>query len=102
MFKDAIDRLSNPALDALIEHPLFKETAVAGLLAEQPLTFIDIGARGGTHHLVRPAAGRVAVLAFEPDPEGYEALQAEAAGGTPWARFRVEPVALAGREGQVP
>jgi FkbM family methyltransferase len=29
-------------------------------------------------------------------------LLAEAAAGTPWARFRVEPVALAGPEGRVP
>lgn len=102
MFEDAIGWLSNPALDALTGHPLFEETAVAAFLAEQPLTFIDIGARGGTHHLVRPAAGRVAVLAFEPDPEGYETLLNEAASGTPWAHFRVEPAALAGREGRMP
>ena len=35
MFEDAIGWLSNPALDALTGHPLFKETAVAAFLVAQ-------------------------------------------------------------------
>ncbi len=103
MIPDAFDWLTGPAaLDSLTRHPDFAATAAAAALARQPLGFVDVGARGGAHPLVRPLAGRVGVLAFEPDPEALQALEAEAGTGTPWARFRIEPTALAGTAGPVP
>ncbi len=36
---------------------------------EQPLGFVDIGARGGVHPLIEPIADYVDVLAFEPDKD---------------------------------
>ncbi len=35
--------------------------------SDQPLGFVDIGARGGVHPLVEPIASWVSVLGFEPD-----------------------------------
>ncbi len=42
---------------------------------EQPLGFVDIGARGGVHPLVEPIADVVSVLGFEPDE--HAALEME-------------------------
>ncbi len=37
--------------------------------SEQPLSFVDIGARGGIHPLVEPIKEYVSVLGFEPDKD---------------------------------
>jgi FkbM family methyltransferase len=41
---------------------------------EQPLGFVDVGARGGVHPLVQPIAPFVSVLGFEPDKDACAAL----------------------------
>ncbi len=43
--------------------------------SEQPLGFVDVGARGGVHPLVTPIAGCVDVLGFEPDEEACKAME---------------------------
>jgi FkbM family methyltransferase len=101
-YVDAFGRLSNPALNSLSDHPDFASTAPARFLGCQPLTFLDVGARGGTHSVVSPLARHVAVLAFEPDPDGYRELLTDASHAERWAKFQVEPVALAGKSGAVP
>ncbi len=58
---------------------------------EQPLGFVDIGARGGVHSLVEPIATYVDVLAFEPDETACHAVN-NAFG--PWLRKVCVPVAL--------
>src|SRR5258706_1472120 len=78
----------------------FQSTSVAAALSQQPLGFVDIGARGGVHDLVSPIAGLTAVLGFEPDEEACEEINRHAGEGKmPWAQFRLLPVALADREG---
>ncbi len=42
--------------------------------SEQPLGFVDIGARGGVHPLIEPMAPYFSVLSFEPDEEACRAV----------------------------
>ncbi len=64
--------------------------------SEQPLGFVDIGARGGVHPLVEPIAPWVSVLGFEPDKEARDILNADLG---PWARSLFMPDALSDRKG---
>jgi FkbM family methyltransferase len=64
--------------------------------SEQPLGFVDIGARDGAHKLVEPIAGCVAWLGFEPDREACAALSG--AGGF-FASALCLPVALSDQTG---
>ncbi len=59
--------------------------------SEQPLGFVDIGARGGVHPLVEPIAPWVSVLGFEPDIEACQELNATPG---PWASALFLPNAL--------
>lgn len=63
-----------------------------------PLGFIDVGVRGGTHELVDPVARATAVLGFEPDPQECVRLLSMPEVNSPWARFELEPFALAESE----
>ena len=80
-------------VDSLASNPLFRALAPARTLAERPLGFVDVGARGGVHNLVLPIAAVTAVLGFEPDAEACEELARKAA-GSPWSDLRIMPVAL--------
>ncbi len=63
---------------------------------EQPLGFVDIGARGGVHPLVEPIADVVSVLGFEPDKRSCDLVNATHG---PWAKAHCLPVALADKSG---
>ncbi len=63
---------------------------------EQPLGFVDIGARGGVHPLVEPIADVVSVLGFEPDKQACALLNATHG---PWAKALCLPLALAHENG---
>jgi len=82
-------------LNKLLNHPLFQAIAPYQTLKEQPLGFIDIGARGGIHPLVEPLAGVTAILGFEPDAEECVRMRQELGTNSPWAVWDVEPCALA-------
>ncbi len=84
----------------LLELPAFQQSALNAELTRLPLGFIDIGARGGQHAHVEPLAARTAILAFEPDPDECIRMQAEMAGERTWARYDVEPAALAATAGE--
>ncbi len=43
--------------------------------SDQPLGFVDAGARGGTHPLVAPIAPYVSVLGFEPDKDACKEVK---------------------------
>ena len=86
-------------LNKLLSHPLFQEIAPYQTLKEQPLGFIDIGARGGIHPLVEPLAGVTAILGFEPDEEECVRMRQELGTNSPWAVWDVEPCALANTSG---
>lgn len=86
-------------INALADDPLFADSDVGRSLADRPLGFIDVGARGGVHDLVAPLAKWVAVLGFEPDPPACEEMNALMAREGTWARGLCLPTALADREG---
>ena len=93
-------KFPTPILNAFLEQPQFAASMPCAALRQQPLGFIDVGARGGIHDLVLPLAGATAVLGFEPDGEECRRLKLEMASCSPWAKFAVEPWALAEKEGQ--
>jgi FkbM family methyltransferase len=78
----------------------FSASAPGRALQEQPLGFIDIGARGGAHALVEPLAKFTAVLGFEPDLAEYERLLQDPAVYSPWAKFLLKPIALGAEQGE--
>jgi FkbM family methyltransferase len=80
---------------------LFQGTALGDFFKKEPLGFIDVGARGGAHPLVEPAAELIQVLGFEPDLEALAQLQKEAE-GSPFARCEYSPFALAEKNGPHP
>jgi FkbM family methyltransferase len=83
--------------NTLLDDPLFPAAALHAC----PLGFIDVGARGGVHPVVAPLAGVTAVMGFEPDAEECERIRAEQI-CSPWARFEIEPQAVAGEDGRRP
>jgi len=85
--------------DSLLAEPAFSSSAVGRSVLENPLGFIDIGARGGVSAVVRPIAAATAVLAFEPDAEEARRLRAAHAAAPAWNRFEVEAAAVAGARG---
>ena len=52
----------------------FKKTLLDSYFAINPIGFIDVGARGGSHVLVEPIHTHVSFLGFEPDQEECDAL----------------------------
>ncbi len=59
-------------------------------------TLLDVGARGGVAGKLRPLAGLIDVVGFEPDAEECQALNEQVAreGTTPWRSGRYLPVAV--------
>ncbi len=80
---------------------LLRGTALDRAFRAEPLAFIDIGARGGAHPVVEPAAELIRVLGFEPDAEELAQLQARRA-ALPFADARYSQFALADRAGVLP
>lgn len=87
------------ARDALTYNTDFAASAAGKTLAASPLGFIDIGARGGAHDMVEPLARQTAVLGFEPDKAECSRLLKKPEVTAPWAKFVLEPVALAEKDG---
>jgi FkbM family methyltransferase len=79
---------------------LFRDTRPGRLFANRPIGFVDIGARGGAHALIEPVAEFAAVLGFEPDEEECRRVRADVAAAGRFARFDIEPVALADAAGE--
>jgi FkbM family methyltransferase len=82
-------------LNSISDHPDFTSTSVADTLSKQPLGFIDVGARGGTHDMVYAIARQTAVLGFEPDINECNRLLGIERVVSPWANFQLESLALA-------
>ncbi|MBA3660180.1 MAG: FkbM family methyltransferase [Gammaproteobacteria bacterium] len=91
--------MSANAFNRLSQNPLFQQTSVYQTFLANPLGFIDVGARGGAHSLVEPIAAITAVLGFEPDLPEYERMLNDASLAASWAKFTLEPLALADCEG---
>lgn len=82
---------------SILQDTDFQASDLRKMLAEEPLHFIDIGARGGVQDFVAPMASLSAVLAFEPDPAGLEELQSALA--LNWGRYAVECMGVGGHNG---
>jgi FkbM family methyltransferase len=81
--------------------PVFRGTPLYHYFRQHPLGFIDVGARGGAHPLVEPAAELIQVLGFEPDLAALALLQEESR-NAPFARSEYSPFALAEKKGPHP
>jgi FkbM family methyltransferase len=62
--------------------------------AEDPIGFIDVGARGGSHVLVEPIHSHVSFLGFEPDQEECDLLNNNKQLEQFWHSFKILPHAL--------
>lgn len=85
--------------DTLSDNKNFSASEVGRSLQSLPLTFIDIGARGGAHDLVEPIAKNTAVLGFEADEDECKRLMQNPEVYESWAKFELEPIALADKKG---
>lgn len=77
----------------------FRASQPFAALQRSPLGFIDIGARNGVHDVIMPLAGMAAVLGFEPDQKECDRLVAQEAQASGWARYELEPSAVAQQTG---
>jgi len=72
---------------------------IAGKLAQgHPLSYVDIGSRGGFQNDLHPLAFAVEATGFEPDPAAYEVLQGTP--GAPWKTAKYLPYAISDSGGR--
>lgn len=81
-------------IDSLSNNELFLKSPLSKVLHDDPLGFIDIGARGDIHELVTPLAKNVSILGFEPDPEECQRMIAQHNKAPVWKEFNLEPAGL--------
>lgn len=77
---------------------LFLGLAVAEVARAHPLTYVDVGCRGGFQPDLLPLAFAVNAVGFEPGPDEYTRLRGQPAG--PWLSSRFLPYAIAGSTGR--
>jgi len=86
-------------LNSLASHPALSESDLLSCFIDNPLSFIDVGARGGIHEIVEPFAKYTSVLAFEPDQQECDRLKKIPKVFEPWAEFILEAKALSDKKG---
>ncbi|MBL6931615.1 MAG: FkbM family methyltransferase [Rhodospirillales bacterium] len=77
---------------------LFSDLAIGRLARDHPLSYIDIGLRGGFQEDLSPLAFAVNAFGFEPDPQERARLDAAPAG--PWMSSRILPHAIGATSGR--
>lgn len=77
---------------------LFLGLAVADVARLHPLTYVDVGCRGGFQRDLLPIAFAVNAVGFEPDPDELARLRGQDAG--PWMSAKFLPYAIAGTTGR--
>lgn len=77
---------------------LFKGLAVEALAAANPVSYIDIGTRGGFQDDLAPIAFAVDAVGFEPEKKAYAEIEGRISG--PWRKARFLPYAIAGVSGR--
>lgn len=82
------------SINKFLKDPRFLSSAVGKALQNDPLGFIDIGARGGVITDVQPLAGVIAAMAFDPDLAECERIAKEMSENSPYARFHIAPSAV--------
>lgn len=76
----------------------FLQSAPGKSLTEKPLSFIDVGARGGAHDIVFPLSKLTSVIGFEPDVAECDRMNDENQRKRIWAEMKMFPYALADKE----
>lgn len=75
----------------------FQDLPLATVARQHPLTYFDIGSRGGLQDDLSPIAFAVDAVGFEPDPAEYARLQD--APSSPWKSFTLLPTGVSGETG---
>lgn len=88
-------------LNEISNHELFKISGLKDYFNENPLKFIDIGARGGAHSVVYPIANITSVLAFEPDSKECLKIKNEINKNNIWNDFSIMDCAVYNKNGPV-
>ena len=76
---------------------LFEGLAVQKLAAENPISYIDIGTRGGFQDDLASLAFAVDAIGFEPESEAFDEI--ESVNSAPWRSARILPYAIGGVTG---
>lgn len=77
---------------------IYRNTAFAPLLSQNPIVYADIGSRGGFESDLETIAGSVDCVGFEPDPDEFVRLTKTPS--KPWRSVRFIPVAISERDGR--
>ncbi len=77
-----------------------KNTFFDAYFKKDPIGFIDVGARDGSHSLVEPLHSYVSFLGFEPDLEECDQLNANQKLKAFWSQFQILPNALSNAHAQ--
>ena len=77
---------------------IYKPLGVAVIADKYPLSYFDIGSRGGFQSDLHPLAFAVDVVGFEPDPVEFERLQSRPS--APWKSTTYLPHGVGGQTGQ--
>jgi FkbM family methyltransferase len=75
----------------------FQDLPLAAVARKHPLTYFDIGSRGGLQNDLHPIAFAVDAIGFEPDPAEFERLHDASSG--PWKSFTLLPSGVSGKTG---
>lgn len=81
-------------------NPHFIKSGLRDYFTANPLSFLDIGARGGVHDIVEPISKITSVTGFEPNLAECQRLMQNPAVINPWHTFSLEPYALFSSEGE--
>ena len=76
---------------------LFKSSPVAKIAEANPLTFFDIGTRGGFDSGLWPVAFATQAIGFEPNPVAFQKLTVQS--DSIWKNTRILPIAVSGENG---
>ncbi len=77
---------------------LFHGLGLDDIIGDHPLSYIDIGSRGGFQDDLSPLGFGVNAIGFEPDPKELARLEAAPAG--PWMSARILPYAIGATTGR--
>ncbi len=78
---------------------IYSSLAVADIAQRHPLTYFDVGSRGGFQSDLHPLAFAVDVVGFEPDPVEFENLKKQPV--EPWKSITFLPHGLSAQTGQL-
>lgn len=76
---------------------IYKSLPIAAIAEKNPITYFDIGSRGGFQSDLYPLAFAVDAVGFEPDPVEYERLQLLPSG--PWKSITFLPYGVSNQTG---